>query len=87
MTYLCVRPRPCQEGPWQHREDQLVLQRIWNSILDPRLLFWLSLSEWAQAHIITDSLWVLGHRKVRAVRIRREPLTAQALFRDKDHSL
>lgn len=35
LTYLCVRPRLCQEGPWQRREDQLVQQRIWNSILHP----------------------------------------------------
>lgn len=72
LVYLCVRPRPCHKGPWQHWEDQLVQQRVWSSILHPWLLFWLSLFKWAQAHMIADGLWVLGHRKVRAVRIRRE---------------
>lgn len=61
LAYLCVRLRPCQEGAWQRREDQLVQQRVWNGIQPFWILFWFSLPKWAQAHMIADGFGVLGH--------------------------
>lgn len=61
LAYLCVRPRPCQEGSWQRREDQLVQQRVWNGIQHLGLLLWLSLPKWAQAHMTADGFGFLEH--------------------------
>ena len=32
LPHLCVRPRPRLEGPGQHREDELVQQRVWQRV-------------------------------------------------------
>lgn len=55
LPYLCLRPGPCLESLRQHREDQLVQQRVRQLWLPP----WLRMPSSAEAEVLADGPEVL----------------------------